>query len=211
MCMKFTKIPLSHRKKFAQDNALCWGCLKWGHMYKECKGRKTCRTCNRRHPTSLHDESAMAQNKSPDPENRESGLRNPKCHCSEVRNMNSHVDFVSHSLIVLLCLHHESNPDNKIMVYTLLDDQSDAGLIKTSALEKLNVIGPEVDLKLSTVLAEEDIMSEKITGLVVRGVNESTDICLSRTYTRYIIPARRSQIPRPETAYKWLHLRRIAV
>ncbi|XP_068674508.1 uncharacterized protein [Montipora foliosa] len=96
------------------------------------------------------------------------------------------------------------------MVYALLDDQSDACFFKTSALEKLNLNGPEVHLKPSTVLVEEDITSEKITGLVVRGVNESTDICLPRTYTRDIIPARGSQISRPETASKWLHLRRIA-
>ena len=74
--------------------------------------------------------------------------------------------------------------------------------------------GPEVHLKLSTVLAEEDIKSEKITGLVVCGMNKSTDIKIlpSHTYTRDIIPARPSQIPRPKTAhnYKWPHLRRIA-
>ena len=180
MRMKFTKIPLSDWKKFAQDNALCWRCLKWDHMYKECSGRKTCRTCNRRHRTSLHDESAMPQDKPPDSENRESGLRNPICHCSEVRNMSSHADLVSHSLIVPVWFHHESNPDNKIIVYALLDDQSDACFTKTSALEQLDVSGPEVHMKLSAVLAEEDITSEKITGLVVRGVNESTDICLPR-------------------------------
>jgi len=96
------------------------------------------------------------------------------------------------------------------MEHALLDYQSDACFIKTSAFEKLNVNGPEVHLKLSTVLREEDIMSEKITGLIVRGVNESTDISLLWTYTRDIIPAKRSQIPRPETTCKWPHLRRIA-
>ena len=140
----------------------------------------------------------------------ESGPRNPICHCSEVRNMNSHAKFLSHSLIVPVGLHHECNPDNKIMVYVLLDDQSNFCFTKTSAIEKLNLHGPEVHLKLSTVLAKEDITSEKITGLVVCGVNESTYICLSRTYTRDIIPAKRSQIPRPETAPKWPHLKRIA-
>ena len=94
-------------------------------------------------------------------------------------------------------------------MYALLDDQSNVCFIKTKALEKLNIHGPEVHLKLSTVLAEEDITSE-ITGLVVCGVYESTNICLSRTYTRDIIPAKRSQIPRPETAPKWPHLTRIA-
>ena len=124
--------------------------------------------------------------------------------------MNSHARFLSHSIIVPVGLHGECNPDNKIMVYALLDDQSNICFIKTSAIEKLNLHGPEVHLKLSTVLAEEDIASEKITGLVVCSVNESTNICLSRTYTRDIIPAKCSQIPKPETATKCPHLKRIA-
>lgn len=171
-----------------------------GYMYKECRGRKTCRTCNRRHPTSLHDGSAMPQDKPPNQENRESGLRNPICHYSEVRSMNSHAKFVSHSLMVPVWLYCESDPDHNcnIMVYALLDDQPDACFIKSSALGKLDVNDPE------------NITSEKITCLVVRGVNESTDICHPRTYTRDIIQAKRSQISRPETARKWPHLKRIA-
>ena len=70
-------------------------------------------------------------------------------------------------------------------------------------MDKLGVSGPEVHLKLSTVLAQEMISSRKITGLVVRGVYESAEIPLPRTYTRDIIPAKSSQIPRPETARKW--------
>ena len=50
----------------------------------------------------------------------------------------------------------------------------------------------------------------KINGLVVRGVNESEEICLPRTYTRDLIPARRGQIPRPESAREWSHLETIA-
>ena len=98
------------------------------------------------------------------------------------------------------------------MMYTLLDDQmqSDACFIKQTALDKLDIEGFEVNLKLSTVLAEEEITSQKINGLVVRGVNEGTEISLPCTYSRDIIPAKQSQIPRPETACKWLHLKRIA-
>jgi len=96
------------------------------------------------------------------------------------------------------------------MVYALLDDQFDVCFIKQIALAKLGVSGPEVQLRLSTVLGQEAITSQKISGLVVRGVNESTEVSLPGTYTRHIIPARRSQIPRPEPARKWSHLKRIA-
>ena len=208
-CAKFLKISLLERRKFIQANALCWGCLKWGHTSKECRGRKSCRTCSRKHPTSLHDDSAI-QDEPPNQGNREPVGRNPVVHCIEVHDTISLAEPISHSLIVPVWLHHENNPDNKIMMYALLDDQSDACFVKQTALEKLYVNGPEVHLKLSTVLAEENISSQKITGLVVRGVNEGTEISLPRTYTRDIIPAKRSQIPRPETARKWPHLKGIA-
>ena len=209
VCAKFLKIPLSERRTFAQTNALCWGCLKWGHIYKECRGRKTCRTCSRRHPTSLHDGS-ITQDDSSNQVVRESSRRNPVCHSIDVHSISSTPEPVTHSLIVPVWLHHEDSPDSKFMVYALLDDQSDACFIKQTALDKLGIEGPEVNLKLSTVLAEEEITSQKINGLVVHGVSENTEISLPRTYSRDIIPAKRSQIPRPETARKWLHLKRIA-
>ena len=45
---------------------------------------------------------------------------------------------------------------------------------------------------------------------MVRGVSETSEIILPKTYTRDVIPARRSQIPRHETALKWPHLESIA-
>jgi len=96
------------------------------------------------------------------------------------------------------------------MVYALLNDQSEVCFTIHTALGKLGIQGSEVNLKLSTVLAEDEITNQKINGLTVRGVSENTEISLPRTYSRDIIPAKRSQIPTPETACKWPHLKRIA-
>ena len=78
----------------------------------------------------------------------------------------------THSLIVPVWLHHDKNPQNKTLVYALLDEQSDACFIREDVLRTLNVKGPEVELKLSTVLAEEVVTCQKIEGLVVRGYKE---------------------------------------
>lgn len=82
---------------------------------------------------------------------------------------------------------------HKFMTYALLDDQSDTCFIKQTAVDKLGVSGPEVHLKLSTVLAQQTIW------------------CIRKaTYTREIIPARHSQTLIPETARKWPHLKKVA-
>ena len=54
LCEKFSQIALSERKKFVQANALFRGCLKWGHVYKECRGRKTCRRLIYKKTSPIH-------------------------------------------------------------------------------------------------------------------------------------------------------------
>lgn len=77
-----------------------------------------------------------------------------------------------HSLIVPVWIHHRKNASNKLLTYALLDKQSDACFVKEDLLQRLDVSGPKVELKLSTVLAEKVITSQRIEGMVVRGYNE---------------------------------------
>ena len=60
------------------------------------------------------------------------------------------------------------------------------------------------------MLGEDLVTSKKINDLVVRGINEEIEVSLPRTYSRDEIPAKRSQIPRPESVSGWSHLQRIA-
>ena len=55
-CESLRVKPHDERSKFVSDNGLCFGCLHKGHMAKDCKRRKTCSICKRRHPTALHKE-----------------------------------------------------------------------------------------------------------------------------------------------------------
>ena len=107
-----------------------------------------CKTCNGRHPSSFNDDSQRYVDKNTNQENSESNSSNPISHCIEICNMKGHVESVSHPLVVLVWLHHKDSPDKKIMVYALLDDQSDACFVTEETLKKLEVDGPEIRLKL---------------------------------------------------------------
>ncbi|XP_063615371.1 uncharacterized protein LOC134788408, partial [Penaeus indicus] len=115
-----------------------------------------------------------------------------------------------HSMIVPVWIHHESNIRKKVLVYALLDEQSDACFIKESTMNELNILGSKVHLKLTTVTGEETIESTKTRGLIVCGKNEKIEIALPVTYSRKNIPARHDQIPRPESVEGWPHLQRVA-
>jgi hypothetical protein len=121
-------------------------------------------------------------NKVKDSSNEDTTISN----CIDVCKTNTYSGPISRSLLVPVWLHHKTNPNHKIMVYALLDEQ---------LLDEVGVDGPEVQLEISTVLARETVNSRKIAGLTVRGV----EITLSGTYAGEVIQARHGQIPRPDT------------
>ena len=95
-------------------------------------------------------------------------------------------------------------------VYALLDEASDTTFVKTTITEKLGVRGIDTQLILSTTLGREEIPVSKEEGLIVQRIDRRVQVELQRTFTRDQIPSRRDQIPRPEIADKWPHLRRIS-
>lgn len=82
-----------------------------------------------------------------------------------------------------------------------MDEQFDACFVKGNLLIGSGVNGPKVKLKLSTVLSEKVIKSQRIKGFVVHGYNKDVEI---RLYQLGRV------IPRPESALIWPHLQKIS-
>lgn len=150
---------------------LCHGCLKWGHLCKDCRHGKICSTCNGSHPTLLHDDALAKENQHPTKK-----IPEATSNYVEASGSKQHSECHSHSLIVPVWLCHEANLHDKELVYALLDHQSDTCFIKDTVLNKLSFSGPEVQLKLLTVLSEEVASYEKLSGLIVQGLTESNSI-----------------------------------
>jgi hypothetical protein len=208
------------KREFIIAKRLCWGCLKWGDLNSNCRVRKICKVFSEAHPTSLHGDNRKSRSKlatkpkddSPKPRQEPNKVKDSSnedttiSHCIDVCKTNTYSGPISHSLLVPVWLYHKTNPNHKIMVYALLDEQSDACFVKDTVLDEVGVDGPEVQLEISTVLARETVNSRKIAGLTVRGV----EITLPGTYAGEVIQARHGQIPRAESSRKWSHLEKIA-
>ena len=57
-CKKFAKMDIKDRRNLVYSSKLCFNCLCPGHVTKECKSKHTCKTCNNKHNTLLHADSA---------------------------------------------------------------------------------------------------------------------------------------------------------
>ena len=127
-CRQFRKMKLAERKVFLRKKGFCYGCMDGRHLSRTCCKRKECQTCGGRHPTLLHYDARQ--------EGKETTAAdtNVTAHCTKA----SAASVISHqtdifdvagdynSLIVPVMLYHKDAPDESIMVYALLDDQSNS-------------------------------------------------------------------------------------
>ena len=56
-CQEYLKKTLPQRKEFLKEKSLCFACYSPGHRAHGCAQRRTCKSCSRRHPTGMHDDS----------------------------------------------------------------------------------------------------------------------------------------------------------
>ena len=168
------------------------------------KQEKRCETCSKLHPTYLHGDKKPPEVNNQRDESKE-GTQVVNSHSTSLKSVSfmNHRSCSTSAMILPVYVSHENDPSSERLVYALLDSQSDTSFILERTCDSLGVSGVDVKLSLSTMYAEDKIVeSQKISGLSVRGFNQSLKLPLPVTYTRQIMPAYRSHIPTPETARK---------
>ena len=113
-------------------------------------------------------------------------------------------------MIVPVWLSTSSRPDKEVLVYAMLDNQSDATFVLDEVCSELSAEAEPTKLRLSTITSQEELVSsKKVMDLQVRGYNTNLKIPISIAYTRTMIPTDESHIPTKSVAKKWDHLRPI--
>ncbi len=220
-CLKIREKPVEERVKFVQLEKLCFGCLRIGHNSRDCTSRSVCDLCGKRHPTCLHQDRGKKDQEQgvrikQERANENKGDKNQQSETIEMKQATSNrvvqeKSSTYTSSIVPVYVSTTMEPDKEVLVYALLDRQSDTTFILKDAAVTLGAKKEPVKLKVSTITSKTKVVnSQKVQGLQVRGISSDTKIKLPTTYTRDYIPANRSHIPTSTTAKSWPHLEHLA-
>jgi len=202
-CAKFAESDIAQRNAFIQENKRCFGCLRTGHLVKQCKARHTCQKCKGRHPTVLHDNNREKKPIQKSPEDNEKQ--------EKAASLNADHGHSSTTNVVPVWVSTADSPQIERLVYALLDTQSDSTFIEEKVCEELSTATDPVKLKLSTLLGKDvTVTCKRAKGLRVRGYTSTQYVDLPPAYTRDFIPLDREHIPTCETAKSWNHLANIA-
>ncbi|CAG2211710.1 unnamed protein product [Mytilus edulis] len=177
-CRNYLAKSVQERKEFAKRTGLCFACLGSGHLSKQCNKRATCSICTKRHPTAFHGDVVKQypnNSKQPTPCNEEKELY--KSQTGAVL-MSITESCGKSSMIVPVYLSHTDNQQHEILVYALLDTQSDTTFILDNTRQTLGLSGTDVKLSLSTMHSQNSIVDScKIDGLIVRAYDSDMKIC----------------------------------
>jgi len=169
-CVKFKAETCENKLKFVKQNSLCFGCLRKGHMSSDCKKRLTCATCNKNHPTCLHEERYT---KKPEKKKRSEEQESTNGH-KTTSCTSQGASSVTTPMIVPVWLSSLSKPDKEVLVYAILDMQSDAMFILKETCEELDAETEPTKLRLSTITNQGSLVdSKRVSRLQVRGYNSN--------------------------------------
>ena len=87
------------------------------------------------------------------------------------------------SLIIPVWLSHKEDPSHKLLVYALLDDQSDTTFIAKEPLCQLDVRGHQTQLLLSTMHGKDAAISSEKVNLLVQDYKDQVTIALPNTFS----------------------------
>lgn len=220
-CWKFAKKPPPEREDFIKKGGLCFGCLKAGHLSKHCKQKSTCKTCGKKHPTSLHRDVPTGDDGLVEmatthvasvplvKDEEEAGTMMNEVFCGKTVGAGGKCQLSS--MIVPVWVSSPRDPNHRHMTYALLDSQSDTSFITEDLAENLDAPFKEVSLRLTTMTStNKSIQCKRYYNLKLQGLNCQNTIQLPTAYTRESIPANSSHIPTPDTAKVWPHLMEMA-
>ena len=197
-CMKFAKIDSVEQKEIIQDKKLCFGCLKVGHIAKSCKNRATCKTCNGKHPTSMHRKKV--ESNGPEPVSSDTGAGNENMTC------NTNTGFENEFCTMAIVPVSVRLKGKAVHTYAFIDSGSSTSFMSEKLANQLNAKGKTKQITLNTLGKRFSIDSKLVNGLEISDLKGQNLFKLPTVFTKRYIPVSKSHIPTNQDLVKWSHL-----
>lgn len=143
-CRAFRAMPLTERQNLLSQHRICFHCLATtNHLAKDCATQVKCSECHSdKHVTALHA-GPLSKPAAEEVELKDAHQYNgePAVTSSCTKVCGNTMGFKSCANKYLVSIYTNSQPENKIKAYVVIDDQSNYLLAKPKLFDLLNLVG----------------------------------------------------------------------
>ncbi|XP_032416528.1 uncharacterized protein LOC116718567 isoform X3 [Xiphophorus hellerii] len=153
-CFKFKDKSHKDKVNFIKEKGMCFGCLKVGHISRECRGRFVCSVCHQQHPSVLHIDKESTEVFS-------RHLQNPPSTTSTMTQTCGHVrvcDEDNSNLSIVAVQVRSPKTNITVQTYAFLDPGSTGTFCTESLAWKLQLKGKRTSIQLQT-MGHKDIQN----------------------------------------------------
>ena len=171
-CKEYFKKFLQERREFPKENGLCFACYGGGHKSNGCAQRRTCKTCDRRHPTRLHDDNFRPNQptvKNQNPSNEQSVNLVTASHAETEKAVCSVVGAGNAVTAVPIVPVELKAAGTEVLTYAMLDSCSTGIFVLEDVAACLDVKGADTKLMMRTVNGTKD--TKVLKGFTVTELN----------------------------------------
>lgn len=221
-CRTFRNKPLEERKAYLKENRYCFNCCaSTKHMAKDCQVTRKCKECDsERHVSALHPGPAPEQpppseerhggeektDESSDPEKDERAAVTSMC--TEICGGTNSAK--SCAKICLAKVYPAEHPEKAARMYVVMDDQSNRSLARSDFFDLFDLRCNAVNYTLKTCSGVMETSGRRACNFVVESLDGSIKVPLPTLLECDLIPDDRTEIPSPEVARHYSHLKAVA-
>ena len=199
-CRAFQKKTIQERKEFIRSRGICFKCCDEKHLAKDCQKKIMCNLCKETgHATALHVEKSTSDAEIDS---------QVKAVCTQVCG-NIRKTSKSCAKTLLVNIHHVDNPEKVFRTYAIIDEQSNRSLATSGFFNFFGVQGPEIQYELTSCSGHSTQNGRRSTGFIISSLNGKSSLRLPPLIECDYIPNNLDEIPTPEVARSYKHMRDI--
>ena len=191
-CDSFKALDIEKRWDFVKENKLCFNCLNGGHRIDDCKYRKRCTECHRRHNVLLHtDKPASDSDKKPE---------NDSVATTAICAHNSKA--IAFPVVAVTV----RGRDHDVTTYAVLDQCSDTTLVTNKLLDLLQLKGKNVPFSVNTVNGRSTDEKSQMIDLQLMSLESGEKFAIKKTRSVQQIPVKISSVASTGDLKNYTHL-----
>ncbi|XP_061170284.1 uncharacterized protein LOC133179579 [Saccostrea echinata] len=178
-CKAFKHKNLQERKKILRDHNFCLRCCDTSdHFAKNCHAKIECDLCkSTTHSSALHVENHNYQNEDANNSERKHGEEVVRARCTDICGVPNFTG-KSCARIVPVRIYPHNQPENAVLSYAMLDDQSNRTLGKSSLFDHFSINFLPTEYTMESCAGKLTTTGRIVVGLIVEGIYDKVQLQL---------------------------------